>query len=125
MKLSKILDSRFKSGLQKLIAADLPLRVAFNLKGILATVNTALKTYDEVRLEALKRYADKKEDGSIELDDNKNVKINPENYEKFANELTELVATEIEVGKIKLADLGDNVRVSVDELGALEDLLEP
>jgi hypothetical protein len=124
MKLSKLLDTRFKSGLQKLIAADVPLKSAFKLKGILQTVNNALKTYDEVRLDAMKKYGVKKEDGTLEVDEQQNVKFDPEQYEKFAKEMQELLDTEVEAAKVSLADLGEKVHISADELSALESILE-
>jgi hypothetical protein len=123
MQLAKMLDVRFKSGLSKLIAADIPLKSAFKLKGILQAVNDALRTYDEVRLEAVKKYGLKKEDGTLEVDENQNVKFDQEKYADFAKEMEELIATEIDVAKVSISELGEKVHISVDELNFLEPIL--
>ena len=124
MKLSKLLDPRFKSGLQKLIAAEIPLKSAFKLKGILLSVNNALQSYDDVRLDAIKKYGIKKEDGDLEVDENGNVKFEPEDHETFSKELQELLTTEVDVAKVAVADLGEKIHISVDELTFLEDILD-
>ena len=124
MLLSKILDQRFKSGLTKLIAADIPLKSAFKLKSILQSVNDALKIYDEVRLEAIKKHGLKKEDGSLDMDDNQNVRFDPSKYEDFAKEMQDLLSTDIAVGKVSLSELGEKIQISVDELSSLEAIIE-
>ena len=124
MKLSKLLDPRFKTGLQKLIIADIPLKGAFKLKGVLQTVNNALQTYDEVRLDAMKKYGLKKEDGTLEVDEFQNVRFDPDQYEKFTKDIQDLLDSEIETGKVTLADLGEKIHISVDELSHLEAILD-
>jgi hypothetical protein len=124
MKISQMLDARFKSGLSKLIAAEHSLASAFKLRNILTSVNAALKNYDEARLEAVQKWANKNADGSFETDANGNVKFEPANYEKFAKELADFVATEVEVGKIKAEHLSAEIKISAEELGALEHVIE-
>jgi len=126
MKLETLLDDTFKSGLTKLAKASLPLRSAFKLKGIINTLEAELKKYEEVRQAALQKYGKLKEDGSYEVDEAQKVLFKTEEDAKaFFVEHEELAKTEIEVAKLKMAELGDNVvNVTVEELAKLEAILD-
>ena len=123
MKLSKLVDPQFQAVLRKLAAQEIPLRTAFKLKGIIKTGNDELAKYDEVRGDALKRFGDKKEDGSLDIDANGTVQLSSDNKEQFVAELNALLASDINLGNVKLSELGDKVSLTTQELLNLEDLI--
>jgi hypothetical protein len=123
MKLSKLVDPQFQAVLRKLAAQEIPLRTAFKLKGIIKTGNDELAKYDEVRGDALKRFGDKKEDGSLDIDANGAVQLSGDNKEQFVAELNALLASDINLGNVKLSELGDKVSLTTQELLNLEDLI--
>lgn len=124
MKLARLIDIKFQSALVKLSKQDVPLSVAFKLKGINKVVNEELNKYEEVRKEALHKHGKKKEDGSLDLDDNNNVKFEGNSLITFASEINELVSVEVNMASIKIADLGNNITMSMEDLLALEGLIE-
>ena len=123
MKLGKIVDPGYQSVLRKLASQDIPLKTAFKLKGMIKIGNEELVKYEEVRSEALKRLGDKKEDGSLVIDEKGTVKLAEENMEKFVAELNALLVTEINVGSVKLSELGDKVALTTQDLFTLDDLI--
>jgi len=123
MKLSKLIDPQFQVILRKIAGQDIPLRTAFKLKGIIKCVNDELVKYDEVRGEALKRLGDKKEDGSLDVDESGTVKLSEDNMKDFAAELTTLINTDIDVGTLKIDELGDKLSLTAAELMTLDDLI--
>jgi hypothetical protein len=123
MKLSKIVDPQYQMTLSKLAAQDLPLRTAFKLRGIIRASKEELAKYDEVRADALKRLGNIKEDGTLDVDTNGTVKLSEENMKLFVSELNALLVLDVNVGKIKIDELGDKATLTTNELMALEDLI--
>lgn len=123
MKLAKIVDEKFYIALEKLSVDALPLRTAFRLKGIMNIAKEESRKYEEVRKQALMKYGKKKEDGELVLDEKSCVQFDPEGLQAFATELNELGGLEIEVPKIKLSELGDNIIVTVEDLEALDGVI--
>lgn len=122
MKLARITNPLFQQALNKLAMQPLPLRVAFRLKGITAKVKEEFLKFEEARRAGLQKFGKKGEDGQLLLE-NDNVQFDQEGLEGFVKELGDLQAVEVEVGQIKLSELGDNVEMSVEELMHLEDLI--
>jgi hypothetical protein len=123
MKLSKLVDPQYQGVLRKLAGQEIPLRTGFKLRGIIKAGNEELSKYEEVRAEALKRLGDKKEDGSLEVDDKGTVKLSEDNMKVFVEELNTLLVTDVNIGTVKIAELGDKVSLSTQELFILEDLI--
>ena len=123
MKLSKLIDPEFQNTLKKLAAQEIPLRTAFTLRGIIKSVNDELNKYDEVRTAALNQFGDKDADGKLILGEKNAVQINEENMKQFVAELNALLQTEVNVGSIKLSDLGDKASLTTSELITLDDLV--
>ena len=105
MKIARLIDPQFHAALNKLTAGDLPLRTAFKLKGIVKTVNDEYAKYEEVRKAALQKYGKKKEDGSLDLTENQEVKFEGSSLKDFAMELTELAKEEIQLPTVSLSEL--------------------
>jgi hypothetical protein len=120
MKLGKLVDPQFQLILRKLANQEMSLRTAFKLKGIVKRLSDELLKYDEVRTEALKRLGNKNEDGSVDIDGNGQVKLSEDNLALFAKEIDALLATEVDIGSISAADLGDKVSMSTADLLVLD-----
>lgn len=123
MKLSKLVDPQFKTVLTKLASLDIPLRTAFKLRGIIKTNNDELAKFEEVRSEALKRFGDKKEDGTLNADDKGNIHLSEENMKQFVAELNALLVLDVSIGTIKVDELGDKTALTAQELIILDDLI--
>jgi hypothetical protein len=123
MKLSTIIDPAFQAALKKLMAEPLPLKTAYKIKAIAQAVDQELKRYDEVRREALLKRATHKEDGEPDVNSDGTVKLEGDNLQLFVKELNELLAVDIAVEMLTIAELGDKVCMSADQLLALDDLI--
>ena len=123
MKLAKLVDPNFQTALRKLAAEELPLRTAFSLRGIIKQAGEELAKYDEVRAEALKRLGDKNEDGGLAVDENGSVKLSEENMKAFVEQLNGLLATDVPLANVKLADLGTKLNLSTNDLITLDSLI--
>lgn len=130
MKLSDLIDVKFTSGLNKLTAASLPLRTAYQLKGLVTSVEAELKKYEDVRQAALKEFGKVKEDGSYEVDEaTRAVRFKSEEAAKaFFAQHAELANTEVTtITKLKLdfEMIADKVQgISAEELKKLEVVLD-
>lgn len=122
MKLSKLTESNFRIAIQKVSSQDIPLTAAFKLKGIIKRGDEELAKYEDVRKSALERLGDRDENGNIMLDDKGGVKLSTENMQKFAAELSDLLKSEVDIGTMSVADLGNKVTISANDLMALSDI---
>lgn len=123
MKLARLVDPRFHSALDKLAAEQLPLKLAFRLKGIVKTVREEYQKYEEVRQAALTKYGKKDENGEFVMDEFKNVQFDGENIKEFAKELSQLANEDIELPTIKLSELGDKIAMTLEEIEMLDGLV--
>lgn len=120
MKLARLTDARLHAALRKLSSAQVPLRVAFKLKGLQAKVDEELKKFDTVRQEALEKFGKKDADGKVVVKPDGTVEFEGDSLKEFAAQLNELGQTDIEVPTIKVDEIGDKVVLSADELMLLE-----
>jgi len=123
VKLGKLINSQFQTSLAKLMHQDLPLKTAFALRGIVRRNNEEISKYEEVRSEALKRFAKKGEDGKVAVDSNNLVRFDEDNGKLFSQEMEALLTAEVNIGSINLSDLGDKITLSTVDLMSLEDIL--
>lgn len=124
MKLSKIIDPRFKPVLQKLSQEKLPLKAAFKIKGIILKANEEYVKYDDLRLESLKKYSVKDESsGELALDESGNAALLPEFAPIFVKELNELSSLDLDIGTIKVSELGDSLSLTPEELIVLDGII--
>lgn len=123
MKLARLLDEELHNALSKLKTQKIPVMTAYALRGIQKRIDEELDKYDEVRKELLTKYGKKDAEGKLVLGEKKEVIVEGVEREEFIRELTELVNIEINVGTVKVADLG-NVEISVDDLAQLDGLIE-
>jgi hypothetical protein len=123
MKLSKLVDPQYHTTLKKLASQEIPLRTAFKLRGIIKLGADELAKYEEVRGDALKRFGTKNEDGTLVADDKGTVSLSEDNMKLFVAELNLLLLTDVSVGTIKIAELGENVSLTTHDLMILDDLI--
>lgn len=123
MKLARLVDPNFHSALTKLSTQNLPVRVAFKLKGIVKTTNEEYAKYEEIRNELLNKFGKKNEDGSLCTGEHNSVQFEGDNYMLFAKELGELVSVELDIPTIKVSELGENITLNVLEIEQLEGLI--
>jgi hypothetical protein len=123
MKLARIVDPKFQAALRKLNQEQLPLKVAFKLKGISKRVEEELQKYNDLRVEALNKFGQKDSDGNLVLSENQVVQFSDEAAQGFVKEMNELLNLEVALDTISINDLSDNIKMTVEELVYLEDLL--
>ena len=116
MKLSELLDPKFQGKLKELMDKPLPMKAARKLKKVVDTVNKELEDYEELRKEALKKYGKLDKDGELKSDENGQVQFKKDGLKKFVKENNDLLQEEVKVEKIKLADLGSDLTISVSDL---------
>jgi hypothetical protein len=123
MKLARIVDDKFHVALQKLANEPLPLKTAFKLKGISKAVKEEYSKYDEVRKEALQKHGQKNEDGTLKTDEKGNVAFDDNGLQGFVDEINELTSLEIDMGTVKISELGDNIKLTSNELDLLDGVI--
>lgn len=124
MKISTIMHPQFQKVLSDLTQQPVPMSAAFKLKGIVGQIENEMRSYDETRKTAIQRLADKNTDGSVVTLENGSAKFSDENLKIFVQELNDLLASEIEIGSITLASLGDRVIISASDLAILDSLIK-
>jgi len=123
MKLAKLIDQRLHATLQKLSSEPLPLRTAFKLKGIIKITREEFDKYEEVRKEALQRHGQKNEDGSLKVNDAGSVIFSDDGIKAFVAELNDLALVDINLPTIGLAELGEKISLSVEDLDLLDGII--
>jgi hypothetical protein len=123
MKLSKLVDPQFQASLTKLTTQDLPLKTAFVLRGVVKRCDEEIVKYNQVRSAALQNFGEKNEDNTLKTDEKGNITLNDANAKALMSELNNLMTTDVDVGSIKMSDLGDKVALSTADLLRLDDIV--
>lgn len=123
MKLARLVDEKLHNTLDKLTREPLPLKTAFKLKGIVKMAREEFSKYEEVRKEALQHHGKKNEDGSLVVNEAGNVQFTEEGIKAFVIQLNELTSMDVVVPTISIAELGNNITLTVDELEILDGLI--
>lgn len=123
MKVSQLMNLKFKSTLQELMTQKLAIKSALKLKRVIDKVDAALNAHESARLEALSKFGSKDENNVLLQEENGNIKLSDENRMAFAKHMQELMNTEVELEKVCADELND-VRLSVEDLVVLEGLIE-
>lgn len=138
LKLGKIVDPQigtdktpFLNALLKLVAAELPIKKAFELKGYVAKIEEERKRYYELKQKLDQKYAEKGEDGKVTLDKNNQFTIKnteeKKNFDLWIKEIQELLNVEIELPTAPAIEVNDllgdnNTKLSMNDLDSLEAL---
>jgi len=123
MKLSKIINPKFKDVLRKLVTEEMPIKTALKLKKISLTVEKSLTDYETVRLATIKKHAELDETGEPKSEEGNAVFSSVEARLAFGQELSEVLDLDIDVENLSIEELGDKVSISVVDLIILDDII--
>ena len=123
VKLETLVNST--EGLKGLSQKSLKARTAFAIGKILKAADAEIGSFNEARMELIKKYGDKDENGELKTEENGNIRISPDNMISFTTELKELLDTTVEINanKIKMDDIGE-VEFTPSEMAQLEEFIE-
>lgn len=123
VKLEQLVNST--DALRGLSQKSLKARSAYAVSKILKAADTEMTNFNEARMELIKKYGEKDENGELKQDEKGNVRVEPEFIQSFSDELKDLLDTEVEISanKISIGDLGD-VEFTPAEMAQLEDFIE-
>lgn len=123
IKISDLLNST--EALQKLAGTELKAKLAWQVGRILKAAETEIQSFNEARMNLIRKYGEKDENGELVTDDNGNCKIVESGINEFSNELNDLINSEVEISgnKIKIDDL-DKVDFTPAEMAQLEILID-
>ncbi len=119
IKMSDLLNST--ETLQKLSQKELKARLALSIARLLKEAEREIQNFNEVRMNLIKKYGEKDENGELVTDESGNCKILPDGVETFSKELNDIIGTEIEINanKLRLDDL-DNLDFTPSDMAVLE-----
>ena len=119
LKVGELVNST--EALQKLSQKELKAKLAWQVSKLLKAADKELQEFNETRMNLIKKYGEKDENGELITDDKGNCKIPEEVTIDFSNELNDLVEAEIEINanKIKIDDL-ENIDFTPNEMNILE-----
>ena len=123
IKISDLLNST--EALQKLAGTELKAKLAWQVGRILKAAETEIQSFNEARMNLIKKYGEKDENGELITDEQGNCKIVEGDINEFSNELNDLINSEVEISgnKIKIDDL-DKVDFTPAEMAQLEILID-
>jgi hypothetical protein len=111
--------------LSKLAKVSLKAKLAWQVARMLKAADAEIQAFNDARMELIKKYGTKDENGELITDENGNCKILEESVSEFSNELNELVNTKVEINanKIDINDLA-NIDFTPSEINALEPFID-
>jgi len=123
VQLSELLNS--VDALQKLSQTNLKARSAYYVSKLLKVADKEIQEFNDARMNLIKKYGEKDENGELITDDKGNCKILPENIADFQKELNDLLAVEAELNanKINLEELGD-IEFTPKDISMMEAFIE-
>ena len=112
-------------GLRELSQKTLKARPAYAVAKILKAAEAEMTGFNDTRMNLIKKYGEKKDDGELNTDENGNVHIASESLADFNKELQELLDTRIEINanKIRIEDIGD-VNFTPAEMAQLDNFID-
>ena len=111
--------------LQKLAQQNFKAKLALSIARLLKQIEVEIQTFNTTRMDLIKKYGTKDENGELITDEEGNCKIDPESVETFNKELSDLLTTEIEINANKIdVELLDGCDFTPSEITALEPFLE-
>lgn len=125
MKIKALVNPQFFVSLNKLLRAEIPVALAWKLRGLAKYLETTHESYDTMRRELLTKYSEKNEKGESKSDAAGNVVfIDEAAKQSFIKDHQELLDQEVAIErKVKIHELS-TVKLSASDLFVLEDLIE-
>ena len=111
--------------LQKLSQTEMKAKLAWSVTRLLKAADKEMQEFNETRMNLIKKYGEKDENGELVTDDKGNCKIPEANLTQFSSELNELIGEEIEVNAnaLSLEALEDKEFTPAD-MAVLEPFIE-
>lgn len=111
--------------LQKIAQKDFKAKLAWSIARLLKSAETEIQSFNETRINLIKKYGEKDENGELITDEKGNCKIMTENVDTFTEELNELINTEVEINANKIDfNLLENIDFTPSDMTALEPFIE-
>lgn len=111
--------------LQKLAKQNFKAKLALSIARLLKQAEPELQTFNTTRIDLIKKYATKDENGEIITDEKGNCNLEPEATREFNEELNDLLNTEIELNANKInLNLLEDLDFTPQEIATLEPFLE-
>lgn len=123
IKLEQLINST--ESLKSLSQKPLKARSAYAVSKILKAADEEMVAFNETRMNLIRKYGEKDDNGELKSDENGNVHILADSLDTFNQELRELMDTQIEINanKIKIDDIGD-VEFTPAEMAQLDEFIE-
>lgn len=123
VKISDLLNST--ETLQKLSQKDFKAKLAWSIARLLKSAEAEIQSFNDTRMNLIKKYGEKDENGEIITDENGNCKIQSGDVDIFGKELNELIESEVEINanKIKM-DLLEDIDFTPSDMAVLEPFVE-
>ena len=112
MKLGNLKE--IESIMMKIVNADLPVKVAFELNSIIDEIDEKLDKLEKFRVKLVKKYG--------EADENGNIRVPKDKAEIFNNEYMELMDSDVDIKPVKIPfETLENMgfKVKIKEINAL------
>ena len=123
VKISDIINST--EILQKLAQQNFKAKLALSIARLLKQVEAEIQIFNTTRIDLVKKYGIKDENGELITDDSGNCTIEDNSLEVFNKELNELLNTEIEINANKIdINLLEECDFTPSEITALEPFLK-
>lgn len=123
VKISDLLNST--ETLQKLAQKDFKAKLAWSIARLLKSAEAEIQGFNDTRMNLIKKYGEKDENGELVTDDKGNCKIGNDVLAEFSVELNELINEEVEINanKIKM-ELLEDLDFTPSDMAALEPFVE-
>lgn len=127
MKLKNIIvmSPSFVHSMEKLIKKELPVKDCFALAKVTKEINEILSVIDSAKKAIVDRFAEKDENGKLKFEeDGRPVFKTEEDKKIFLDELKKLGEEEFDISLKKKIQLPDSITMTVDEIIALEEIVD-
>lgn len=111
--------------LQKLSQKDFKAKLAWSIARLLKAAEKEIQEFNDTRMNLIKKYGEKDENGELVTDDKGNCKIDNSVLNEFSNELNDLMNTEVEINANKIdIELLENLEFTPSDMAILEPFVE-
>ena len=123
VKISELLNS--VETLQKLSQKDFKAKLAWQIARLLKSAENEIQSFNETRMDLIRKYGEKDENGGLVTDEHGNCKIIESEVVNFNNELNELINSTVEINANKIGiDQLENLDFTPSEISILEPFIE-
>ena len=123
VKISDLLNST--ETLQKLSQKDFKAKLAWSIARLLKAAEAEIQSFNDTRMNLIKKYGEKDENGELVTDEKGNCKIGNEVLEEFSTELNELIGSEVEINANKIdMKLIEDIDFTPADMAVLEPFVE-